>query len=310
MSVDILLATYNGEAFLSRQLDSIAGQTYGAWHLLVRDDGSTDNTIRIIKEFQSKHSNRVTLLEDELGSLGATGNFSALMEASTASYIAFCDQDDIWLPEKVDVMMKRMKLVEQSPSLPVFLFSDLSMIDDSGALLAESLWQAENLHPERVKLNQLLVQNVPYGCASMINRALLELAVPVADEALLHDHWTVLLASSCGFVDYISTPTIRHRIHDSNASRGNNPIRKAREQSVQAILKNRNFDRYFSQLQDQAAAVKERLLQQNYSGEALDVLTDFINLRDRGLIARKYLMIKRQYFKHSKLQSLKWLLRI
>ena len=311
MRADILLATYNGAAFLEEQLQSILKQSYSDWHLYIRDDHSSDGTTAIIQKYVESNSEKITWIKDDDQGLGASGNFSRLMEQSSAPYVLFCDQDDIWEPDKVELMVKAMHDVEDASGIvPLYVFSDLKMIDGAGNVIASSLWEKEGIDPKRTRLNQLLVQNVPYGCASMVNRELLEMATPVDPRALLHDHWLVLLAAAAGKVCAIDVIPVRHRIHDSNASRANNPIRMAREKSAVALLTNQNFNRYFNQLEEQALAVKERLLERNYSNVAYDVLDDFINLRDRGLLARKYLMIKRRYFKHSRVQSLKWLIKI
>ena len=96
--IEILLATYNGERFLAEQLDSIIAQTHKNWWILARDDGSTDGTLALLKAYKVQLVDKMEILEDGRGNLGSVGNFSALMEASTAEYVAFCDQDDVWLP--------------------------------------------------------------------------------------------------------------------------------------------------------------------------------------------------------------------
>jgi len=304
------MATYNGERFLEEQLQSITDQTHAEWHLYIRDDGSTDNTVNIISTFIEKDASRITLIKDDLGGLGASGNFSELMKHSNAPYILFSDQDDIWERDKIKDQLNAIQTAEDGGRLPTYVFSDLTMINDDGAEIAASLWTKDSIDPSRISLNQLLVQNVPYGCATIVNRALLELALPVDERALLHDHWMAILAAAAGKITSLKKATIRHRIHDSNASRSQNPIRKERSQNATAILANKNFNRYFGQLQMQAAAVKERLLERNIGEASCIVLDDFINLRDKKLLARKQLMIRRGFFKHSRLQSLKWLLRI
>lgn len=310
MRADILLATYNGARFLEAQLASIIGQTHTDWKLYARDDGSTDGTRDLLQKFEQAHPGKITVVRDDLGGLGATGNFSRLMAFGDAPYIFFSDQDDAWEPDKLAVMLAAIRKSEPSPEVPVLVFSDLAVINDAGEEVAPSLWARENVDPSRTALNQLLVQNIPYGCASVVNRALLELARPVDGRALLHDHWMALLAAASGVIAPYRGAPIKHRIHDANASRSNSPIRKARDRSALARLANRNFNRYFGQLQSQAAAVKERLLERDLGNGPCDVLDDFVNLRRKGLLARKYLMVKRRFFKHSRSQSLKWLIRI
>ena len=99
--VDILLATYNGERFLDEQMHSLLSQSYTEWHLIIRDDGSTDNTLAIIQRYKKQYPNKITILEDNLANLGACRNFGRILEQSDADYAMFCDQDDVWLPKKI-----------------------------------------------------------------------------------------------------------------------------------------------------------------------------------------------------------------
>jgi len=317
LRADILLASFNGERFLREQMDSIIAQSHDDWHLIIRDDGSTDSTLEILREYSEKYKSKLTIIDDGLGGLGARGNFSRLMEYSTAPYILFSDQDDIWEKDKVKDMLTAIQQAESKNQVsatetpePTCVFSDLAMINENGELIAPSLWEKESIDPTRVLLGQLLVQNVPYGCTMIINRSLLDLATPIDGRALLHDHWLALLSAAAGRILSFNKATIRHRIHDTNASRGENPIRKEREQSVSAVITNKNFNHYFSKLQEQALSVKERLLERNIANGSAAVLDDFINLRRKGLLTRKYLMIERGFLKHSRRQSLKWLIRI
>ena len=199
--VDILLATYNGERFLRTQLGSIFEQTYSHWHLYIRDDGSSDGTTAIIEEYLALHPGKITYLGSTNNGKGAKGNFSLLMQHSTAPYITFSDQDDEWLPDKIALTLSALRQTEaEQPETPCMVFSDLEMMDDNGEVFTRSLWQHDRLDPAKTSLSRLLVQNVPYGCAAMVNRSLLALATPVDDRALLHDHWMALLAAAAAEV--------------------------------------------------------------------------------------------------------------
>ena len=107
--IDILLATYNGSKYLHEQLDSILSQSYENINVIIRDDGSSDNTVMIIKEYEQK-DNRVKLLSDNLGNLGFVRNFEELMKNSTSEYLMFSDQDDIWYIIKLKLHIHESKL--------------------------------------------------------------------------------------------------------------------------------------------------------------------------------------------------------
>lgn len=310
--VDILLATYNGEKYLEVQLQSLTEQTYSHWHLYVRDDGSRDNTVSILKHFCQEHPEKVTLLQDNVGNVGPAENFSLLMQASKSDYILFCDQDDQWLPAKIDITLQKMKELEAGQTAtPCFVFTDLSMADADLNIIAPSLWKKDNLNPNATKLGNLLMQNVPYGCAMMVNKSLLTLGTPIDKQALLQDHWLVLLAAATGKIDYVRQSTILHRVHGSNASRGNNPLKKDVEQTFSAKVSNKNLKTYFSKLQQQASAVKQRLDERGcLNNEAEKILSSFVNLRNTSFLRRKWHILKYNFFKNSIQQSIKWWLRL
>ena len=98
--VEILMATYNGEKYLSEQIGSIISQSYENWRLLIRDDNSKDNTVSIIEKYE-KEDNRIRLLRDRKGNLGFIKNFEELLVQSQEDFIMFCDQDDYWEKDKI-----------------------------------------------------------------------------------------------------------------------------------------------------------------------------------------------------------------
>jgi len=105
MTVDILMATYNGEKYIKNQLLSLQQQTFSDWNLLIRDDGSTDNTLDIIQEFK-KHDSRIKIIEtDGVKGRGPGRNFLELTKCSLSKYVIFCDQDDIWFEKKLELLV-------------------------------------------------------------------------------------------------------------------------------------------------------------------------------------------------------------
>ncbi|MFN4244894.1 MAG: glycosyltransferase [Brevinematia bacterium] len=111
--VEILLATYNGAKYLSELLDSIVNQTYKNIRILIHDDGSTDETRNIIKEYTQRYPDKITFIDDGVKTNGSTWNFEHLMKFSTAERIMFADQDDVWLPEKVEISLNNINELEK-----------------------------------------------------------------------------------------------------------------------------------------------------------------------------------------------------
>lgn len=307
--VDILMATYNGERFVADQIRSLLEQEYPHIHIFIRDDGSTDGTLSILEEFAGRYPEKITLIQDGRKNLGATQNFAALMEHSTASYICFSDQDDIWMKDKVQWMMGIMEKTEKKhPGVPVYVFSDLSVADAEMNITHRSLNQKDGLSPRRIATHQLLMQNVPYGCATMINRELLLKSLPIPQEALLHDHWMALVASLFGKIAYIDEPLVLHRIHDNNASRAGSVHRKEIDQKLASKINNKNFHNYLFKQVAQAEALLKRY-EPELSLKQVETLQSFMALKTTKGIERKKLIIKNRFFKNSWTNTLKLILR-
>lgn len=216
----ILASTYNGALFLPDMLASLADQTTADWHLLVRDDGSTDATLSILNNFSACFPDKVTVLNGDGPRLGPSASFSTLLERTQSPYIMLCDQDDVWFPDKIEKSMAAMLDAEQryGSSTPLLVHTDLKVVDENLQPIADSFWSYQHLSPQLgSRLNRLLAQNVVTGCTVMINRALADLATPVPDKAIMHDWWLALVAAAFGNVIYLNEPTILYRQHGKNS---------------------------------------------------------------------------------------------
>jgi glycosyltransferase involved in cell wall biosynthesis len=187
--VDILLATFNGEKYLRQQIQSIFLQSHQNFHLIIRDDGSTDATLKIVKEMITEFPQKVTLIEDKTH-LGVIGSFCKLLSVSNACYIMFADQDDAWLSEKIAKSLAKMKDLEGLHGIekPILVHSDLKVVDEKLELISPSYWAYTKIYPrEGSHLNRLLVQNEITGCTVMINRSLANLSNPIFSGSVMHD---------------------------------------------------------------------------------------------------------------------------
>ena len=216
VGVDILMATYNGERFLEAQLASLESQTHEQWRLIVRDDGSTDATNEILGAFAARNPARVVRIRDERGRLGAGGSFATLLGVSTAEYGCFCDQDDVWRPDKIEMLLQ-VALAHAGAGRPLLVHSDLEVVDKDMRTMAASFWRHQFIRPERCLWSQLLVQNVVTGCACLFNASLRRGALPVPSDAIMHDWWLALVAaSSGGTICCVPDPLVRYRQHGAN----------------------------------------------------------------------------------------------
>ena len=216
--IDILLATYNGEKYLKQQIDSILAQSNRNWQLSIRDDGSSDGTVKIIKDYVAKHPDKIRLIEDGCGRLGPALNFGKLLEQAAGNYVMFSDQDDIWLPNKIDLTLNAMRASEKNyPNMPLLVHTDLKVVDAELKPIADSLWNHNKICPDTGNdLKKLIYHNVVTGCAVMINRKAVEISIPIPPQARLHDWWIALNVAKYGKIIYTSTPTVLYRQHSQN----------------------------------------------------------------------------------------------
>lgn len=218
-TIDIVLAVYNGERFLDEQIQSILYQTCPYWRLIIRDDGSSDDTPRIIQNYTKKYPDKIISINDRGLNVGACGNFGLLLQNATAEYIMFCDQDDVWLPRKIDLTLKKMIALEKEygRNMPLLVYTDMKVVDDHLSVIEDSFWRHQVFNPNIGRsLSRFLVSNVATGCTVMINRKLKEVAIPLPQEAMMHDWWVGLISVALGKNAYLEEATVLYRQHASN----------------------------------------------------------------------------------------------
>jgi glycosyltransferase involved in cell wall biosynthesis len=231
--IDILLATYNGSKYLHEQLDSILSQSYENINVIIRDDGSSDNTVMIIEEYEKKDS-RVRLLSDNLGNLGFVRNFEELMKNSTSEYLMFSDQDDIWYNNKVETSYKRIKAIEEKngKSCPILVHTNSKIMNYETRTKSLFISDCAKKSSFENSFFNFFVQ----GSTMLINGSLKREALPFSKEVYLHDRYLHLIAEFIGIRSYIDVPTMDYRQHSNNeiGSRGTNIIKR--------LISNRYFN--------------------------------------------------------------------
>ncbi|PKF61726.1 hypothetical protein CW745_10430 [Psychromonas sp. psych-6C06] len=216
MKICILLATYNGESFLKEQLDSLINQTEKNWFCLIRDDGSQDKTLEIIKNYCVKDS-RFFLLMDEEGPQGnAKDNFSLLMQAglkTKANYFLFSDQDDVWMHSKIEILCS--EFTKHNINRPFLIHHDLEVVCQDLTILSPSFIDFSRLD-SCASFARLLGRNTVTGCATACNRKLIEIILPIPPDAIMHDWWLGLTASYLGELYFLDKALIKYRQHNGN----------------------------------------------------------------------------------------------
>lgn len=206
--IDILMATYNGANFIVAQIYSILAQTFTDWNLIIHDDDSNDDTIDKIRMF-CKIDKRIKLITDGKSFKNAGTHFLHLLQYSKAPFICFCDQDDIWLENKLEVLYAAISSMEQTKELVVF----------SNAYLYNSncIW-GELLSARPTQLKELLFINGGiHGSACIFNEKMRERLLSVHfDNIQMHDHFLTLIGCSIGETTYINDKLFLYRQHSRN----------------------------------------------------------------------------------------------
>ncbi len=213
--VTVLLAVYNGEKYLAQQIDSILSQTVKDIKIVIRDDGSCDNSVDIINYYCNNYPDKVFCLNgNPTGS--AKQNFAKLLEACDDDYIMFCDQDDVWLPQKVETTLAAMQKSEGGSKIPVLVHTDLKVVDQNLKVISDSFFEFQKLIQSEITLPRLLVQNYVTGCTVMINRALKEKCKKIPNNCIMHDWWLALVAVIFGRLVCVNESTMLYRQHSDN----------------------------------------------------------------------------------------------
>ena len=220
-NIIIVLASFNGAEFLHGQLDSLIAQTESHWKLLIRDDGSSDNSLEIIRHYAQKDE-RIRLMSDSQAPTGsALGNFTVLLEAAFrhgAEYIFCCDQDDVWEADKLELVLARLKQLEGEGRKPSLVHHDLRVVNEFLNPVADSFVKLMRLEPgDEHQPQRLISRNEVTGCAMACNRSLLELALPISEQAVMHDWWLGMCAGFFGRLAFMPQRLVKYRQHASNA---------------------------------------------------------------------------------------------
>ncbi len=203
--VQVLMSTYNGERFLEEQMESLLAQSWKNLEILIRDDGSTDSTMQILERYCMKYPNIQVFVGENIG---VAKSFFELLQESDGDFVAFCDQDDVWLEHKVEAAITVLK-EEQGPALYC----------GGKTLVDSSLKPMEKQNRERLApgFGNAVVECICTGCTAVLNRKLIDIMkVRLPEHAILHDWWSYLVAAYVGKVIYDPEAYILYRQHGKN----------------------------------------------------------------------------------------------
>ena len=210
--IQILLSTFNGEKYISEQINSILGQRGVEVNLLIRDDGSTDNTVRILKKFEEKDSRINVYYGSNVGVVNSY--FDLLYKAnSNNDYYAFSDQDDVWKPNKLIYAVEKLNGIKMNT--PNLYCGSTQLVDEQLHYIKGKKHYRERIVPS---FENAMIENIACGCTMVFNKKLLEIIInnKKPQKAIMHDWWIYLVASALGNVTVDEVPYILYRQHNNN----------------------------------------------------------------------------------------------
>ena len=216
--IAILMSAFNGEKYIAGQIRSLFDQTYKEWELYIRDDGSEDATLDIVRDL-SGHDSRIHLMADSTPHRGVKESFIWLLShVPASSYYMFCDQDDIWLPRKIEISYQAMRAAEQ-PNEPILICTDLHIVDEDLNMVHDSMWKQNRTsriigQPENIQIAPLYT-----GCTMMFNESARKAILNRQPcHHIIHDQLAALTVfKEGGKIIALPDRTILYRQHSNNA---------------------------------------------------------------------------------------------
>jgi glycosyltransferase involved in cell wall biosynthesis len=293
--ISIALATYNGARYLSQLLDSIEQQTTAPFEIVACDDGSQDQTVSILKEYRLRLP--ITVLENKQ-SIGVVQNFKKVVANCTGEYIAFCDQDDVWQPDKLTKSVRELNTIDGP--WPAMVFTDLCVVDEDLNKIADSYWQHRKLNPTKETFNSLIYGNFVTGCTMVVNKRMAIELQDMPDKVLMHDFWIACIAYGLGKHSFVDQPTIFYRQHSSNVTDNSVINWAARWQRLKALLLDPGYAGLFLLPEIAQAQLYLTTYKQRLSLTSINDLNQLILLKDKLPIVRKWhtFWIKFMHFHH------------
>lgn len=296
-NVQVLLSAYNGEQYISEQIQSILNQTHPAVSILIRDDGSTDKTMELLDQWVTTHPDKIKLIKGT--NVGVVSSFFELLcvADAEADYYCFCDQDDVWLDHKVEHAIARLNSSLYT-EVPAMVFTSTYLTDDE--LNRKGVWPKPPA--QEPSFFNALYENIAIGATITMNRSARNLFINSksvdSQKVLMHDWWFYLLVSAFGTVIYDNTPSMLYRQHNNNVVGGSN--------SIVGKLKSKwaSFKRHTGKdLLHKQASEFDRIYGSRLTGEQKEQLDLFLATRTR-FIDRLHYARKSKLYRQSKAESL------
>jgi len=288
--ISIALATYNGEKYIKEQLDSIYNQTLTPDEVIVCDDCSTDSTIDILKLYEKNYSLKLFVNHEKLGVIK---NFEKAISLCSGDYILLSDQDDIWLPEKIETYYNTSKS-QNNTKIPLLIFSDLLLVYNNNLNTKNTFWKHNGFKINKYTYKHILYGNFVTGCSIMINREMKKLILPFPNECTMHDHWIALIGYFFGKIIIIEKPLLYYRQHNNNVTDNHIPSIKER---IIKLLYNNNYRKKYLQKEIVQASFFLKIFEIKFSRNSLKEIQEFVKLNNKSYLIKKYFFFIKNGFR-------------
>lgn len=302
-TISILLATYNGETYLRKQLDSLLNQNFKDFRIIVADDSSTDDTRKILLEYKNKYKNSIELVFNNK-SLGAKKNFIQLLSkyGKDSEYLMFCDQDDVWENNKISISLKTIKKLESSNKHPALVYTDLKICSKTLEISSNSMYKSLNLY-KIDSFSKLLCENKITGNTIILNRNLANIATTldidyISENILMHDWYLGLLATYLGKIKFIDKALVLYRQHESNV------LGVKKLNLAEVIERKKKAKKTYELMYKQARLIYEIARKNNIKSKNEYVLKNFISMQYKSRLEKIIVCIKNKFYKSGFLLSL------
>jgi glycosyltransferase involved in cell wall biosynthesis len=295
--VSIVVATYNGERFLAALLDSLLQQTYKNSEIIVVDDGSTDGTLAILDSYARLHAQIKAVKSDH--NVGYQKNFERGFLLAKGDYIAPCDQDDVWLPTKIEALVRHREDYG-------IVYCDSAFIDKAGAPLGQKMSEWKVLTDFDDPINFAVGGSVP-GHAMLIKRSVVMEAMPFPARTISHDYWLGFVATFSGAMKFVDEPLVLYRRHDANIFGALEKKDKKRSKRTQRVERARErIQLLYDKCPDRLVEAKQfyRTLLRSYQSYSL------VNNATRSIIVFRYRKKILAYKRRSELRRLLYCLKV
>lgn len=320
--VNIILATYNGERYIKEQIDSILNNSFTSWRLWIFDDGSTDKTSSIIEGYVQLYPNKIMFHRNKKN-LGVTLNFLNGIHSTANDYVdmrdmgsdktvngnteqnteyyMFCDQDDVWMEDKIEKTLKHMNNVEKKygTDTAIAVFTDALVVDDKLNKLYSSFYKESNLDTNKVDLPHIMMENKLIGCTVMFNNELQKRMKTLPIHARYHDWWIAMIAAAFGYISYLPETTLSYRQHSNNLVGNMNFLSYVKDRITSIEKQKQSLHNIILQAEEFYQIYHTQLLQKERKQVYI-----LAHLEKENWIIRRFLLLKYGYWKTGILRNI------